>query len=314
MLVEGEAAEGSVELGETSKRPSIGCSESSESGSRYSIKRSSSTKQMLETCARQSHKLRLRVSLVCCSLGATIFATMQATALIQGNYEDWDDSDPPKDIWGKLSNLGPPLMLLALRPGDTKMIRLAGFLLSSLCFYSIIRLLTSIADWQQPFSNSRHVLVVTNDFVWGAFFFRACLREDSPILTRCACFKPKSSRKKLKLLWWAFRSVIFCFASINMCYVLIIIIYQAYDESGEHNVTKGFSLQAARSRTVIVVATSLFLLVLAISLNTKNRKVIQKILKNWDHKAEAQSAASIAQMIGGMKPAEAISFAQVRSR
>ncbi|KAL3915917.1 MAG: hypothetical protein SGPRY_007033, partial [Prymnesium sp.] len=194
MLVEGEAAlasQGSAEQGETSKRPSIGCSESSESSSRYSIKRTSSTKQMLETCARQSHKLRLRVSLVCCSLGATIFATMQATALIQGNSEDWDDSNPPKDIWGKLSNLGPPLMLLALRPGDTKMIRLAGFLL-----------------------------------------------------------------------------------------------------------------------IVIVVTTSLFLLVLAVSLNTRNRKVIQKYLKNWDHKAEAQSAASIAQMIGGMKPAEAISFAQ----
>ncbi|KAL3901937.1 MAG: hypothetical protein SGPRY_012216 [Prymnesium sp.] len=240
---------------------------------------------------------------------------MQAVALIQGNSDEWDNNNPPVDIWGPISVLGPPLMLLALRPGDASLIRLAGFLLASLCFYNIAILLSSLRDWQQPFANARHATVAANDFTWGIVFLRACLPDRSYAIGRCVLFRPISSRQRLESLWWAFRGVVLCFALVNICFLLVIIIHQTVHKSDGGNMEMGgFSLRMGKRRIASLMSSDVFLLVLALVLNSSARRVIQKYLRNWDHKAEAQSAASISQMIGGMKPATAIAFAQSHFR
>ena len=59
----------------------------------------SSTKQTLERLSRESHKLRLRVSLLLFSLGAATFASMQAIGLTQAYTGGWNNEEPPNVIW-----------------------------------------------------------------------------------------------------------------------------------------------------------------------------------------------------------------------
>ena len=92
----------------------------------------SHVQQTLDQMARDSHRLRLRVSLVCFSTGAIVFVVMQGLGLTQAYVSSWNAETPPAALWSILSNLGPPIMLLALRPSDKDYTRVAAFLLSLL--------------------------------------------------------------------------------------------------------------------------------------------------------------------------------------
>ena len=177
----------------------------------------------LSRLKKQSTRDRLRVTIGLVVIGALLLLFFQATGIVQATIVTWSDNVPPTQIWPLLSQLGPPLMLLALRPTDASSIRLAAALLCILCFYFFVMLVLDQRNDAEV--RVRSVILLIVEIVWGSHFLRACIQPRwQPTPSR---LRPLSSRQALDWLWFGWRGSIGCFCITDIAVALAVFIQQA---------------------------------------------------------------------------------------
>jgi hypothetical protein len=70
------------------------------------------------------------------------------------------------------------------------------------------------------------------------------------------------------------------------------------------------TLESGRVVLGSTIVGNVLLMCLALLLNKTNRRRVHRLLQRWDRKAEAQSAAAISSMLGGMQSEKAMTFSQ----
>lgn len=304
--------------------------------------------QKLHDQQRAAHAHRLRYSGSLLTVGTLAFVAGQAIGLTQGVAPHWNNEHPPVYIWTVVAQLGSAIMLLSLRPCDTRSIRIAAMLLSLLCVYYVILIVgvgqTSAFD--TPFVASHSALLLFNSVFWGTLFLRAVpvsfrrplqsldVRSSSVSMqarSQSCGFYIRSQRRALEWMWLTFRGTLVSFAVVDFSFAMFVYGYQAAEHGTpdpepeaepkaepeaepppERDATPEstvLELDSSSTTVASVAIASGLLILLALALSKRNRRRLEAILAMMDRKGESQAAATISAMIGRMEPKAAFDFA-----
>ena len=92
-------------------------------------------------------------------------------------------------------------MLLAIRPSDKNLTRLAAVLLSALCFYYLAFLVFDGNSWNDAFVTSRSCTLLAAEVFWGTLFFRAVRGSPPERASSGPLVPPRSCPRHLASCW-----------------------------------------------------------------------------------------------------------------